>query len=58
MKYSCRQPKPTCFAAISIPIQDMTATTPEALKCQKTFIQSVLKRLAQADHPKTQYLPL
>jgi hypothetical protein len=55
--YSPGQPKPAYFAAVGIPIRDMTETTPEARKCWEAFIYSVLKRLAQADHPKTQYLP-
>jgi len=45
------------FAAVGIPIWNMTGTPPEAQKWWKTFIYNVLKRLAQADHPKTQYLP-
>ena len=45
------------FVAMSIPIQDMMGTPLEAHKWWKTFIYSVLKRLAWANHPKTQYLP-
>ena len=55
--YSHGHPKPTYFAAVGIPIWDMTETTPRARKCWKTFIQSVLKGLAQANNLKTQYLP-
>jgi hypothetical protein len=36
--YSRRQPKPTYFVAVGIPILDMTETPPEARKCWKTFI--------------------
>jgi hypothetical protein len=45
------------FVAMCIPILDMTETPPEAWKCWKTFIWNVLKKLVQADHLKTQYLP-
>ena len=52
-----KQSPPILWPWVSIPIRDMTGTPPEARKCWKTFIYSVLKRLARADHPKTQYLP-
>ena len=49
-----RTTKARYFAAVGIPIRDMTGTPPEARKWWKTFIYSVLKRLARANHPKTQ----
>ena len=38
IELSCRHPKPAYFAAVGIPIWDMTGTTPVARKCWKTVI--------------------